>query len=165
VNETIKKLIVFTLSLFILGLFFSISATKVFAKYEQAILFLSPDCSDCEELKNKVKENKIEDSTEFSIYDLGEQEGSNKYKEIAYDTCQLKEETTPLLYINDECITQKTRIEKIIDTLPAEISNYKKGKRNTEILIGIIAVILLLLIPLGKVISNSKKKVISKENK
>lgn len=164
-NGTIKKIIVFTLSLFILGLFFSLSATTVFAKYEQAILFTSPDCSDCEELINKAKEKKIEDSIEFSIYDLEEQEGSNKYKEIAYDICQLKEETTPLLYINDECITQRTRIEKIIDTLPEEISNYKRGKRNTEILIGIIAVILLLLIPLGKILSNSKEKVISKENK
>lgn len=146
----------YSLVLLIWIAFFLTGFKEVYAKYEQAVLFVSSDCSECQNLKNKIEENNIRDSIEIYIYDLGEQEGQSKYQDIVYNTCQLEERTTPLLYINEECVTQKTRIDKILETLPEEISNYNRGKRNTEMLIIVIGVVLLLLIPLGKIIKKTK---------
>lgn len=133
-----------------------VSSRTVYAKYDKAMLFISSDCTECDEAIEIANEKEVEKYVDFEIYDIEEQEGSDQYENIVINTCQMKENITPVLYIDNECITQKTRLKTVIENIPEEVTKYNKGKKNTQILIYLLAGILIGLFILGKILKKEK---------
>lgn len=146
-----NKLYYFVIAL-LTFVFFSLflSFQTVYSKYEKVILFISSECDECNEIVKISRENNIEDFIELQIYNINEQSGKAKLDEIIQNSCQNNEAVTPLLYIDNECITQTTRMKSVLETLPDEVTKFNKGKHNTKILIIALALILPLLVIIGK---------------